>query len=137
VDQALAAFDQLIALLPDNADVKKQREKIAAEWKVKDDAHQKARDYLLKTWPAVSSIQDFRDSLKQVREAVDVCKKHGDKWTMRKLLSIFATVAPKLTELAAALDPASEADRKLLADATNAGKVLAALEVELRAFVGE
>lgn len=136
VDQALAAFDQLITLLPDNADIKKQREKIAGEWKVKDDAHQKARDYLLKTWPAVASIQDFKESLPLVRTHVDTCKKHGDKWAMRKLLSIFSTVAPKLTELASALDPASDADKKLLKDAESAGKVLAALEVELRTFVG-
>jgi hypothetical protein len=68
---------------------------------------------------------------------VDTCKKHGDKWTGRKLLNIFSTVAPKLNELAAGLDPASESDRKLLTDANDAGKKLAALEVELRNFVGE
>jgi hypothetical protein len=137
VEQALAAYDQLAALLPDNADVKVQRDKIATEWKVKDDAHQKARDYLLKTWPAVATIPDFKDSLPQLRAAVDMCKKHGDKWTMRKLLTIFSAAGPKLIELAAALDPASEADRKLLADANAAGKTLAAMEVEVRTFVGE
>lgn len=136
VEQALAAYDQLAALLPDNAEVKARRDKLAEEWKVKDDAHQKARDYLLKTWPAVSSIPDFKDSLPQLRAAVDVCKKHGDKWTLRKLLALFSAAAPKLNEQAAALDPSSEADRKLAADASNAGKVLAAMEQELRGFVG-
>ena len=135
VDQALAAYDQLALLVPDNADVKAQREKLATEWKVKDDAHQKARDYLLKTWPAVATIQDFKDSLPQLRAAVDTCKKNGDKWALRKLLSVFSTAGVKLNDLVAPLDPASEADRKLLADATNAGKVLAALEQELRGFV--
>jgi tetratricopeptide (TPR) repeat protein len=137
VEQALAAYDQLIALLPDNAEVKTRRSKLAEEWKPKDAAHQKARDYLLKTWPAVASIPDFKDSLPQLRSAVDACKKNGDKWTLRKLLVHFSAAAPKLNELAAALDPASEADRKLVADANNAGKVLAALEQELRAFVGD
>jgi hypothetical protein len=137
VEQALAAYEQLIALLPDNPEVKAQRDKLAAEWKAKDEAHLKARDYLLKTWPAVSSIPDFKDSLPQLRAAVDACKKHGDKWTLRKLLAVFGTAAPKLNEQAAALDPASDADRKLLADANNAGKVLAAMEQELRGFIGE
>jgi hypothetical protein len=41
----------------------------------------------------------------------------------------------KLNELVAALDPSSETDKRLAADATNAGKVLAALEQELRAFI--
>jgi hypothetical protein len=137
VDQALAAYDQLIALLPDSPEVKERREKLAAEWKVKDAAHQKARDYLLKTWPGVATIQDFKDSLPQVGSAVDVCKKHGDKWTLRKLLATFSTAGVKLNDLVAPLDPASETDRKLLAAANDAGKVLAKLEADLRTFVGE
>jgi hypothetical protein len=137
VDQALAAYDQLVALLPDNADAKAQREKLAAEWKVKDAAHQKARDYLLKTWPAVATVQDFKDSLAQLRSAADVCKKNGDKWTLRRLLVIFGTAGSKLVELSQALDPASDGDRKLIADANQVGKTLAALEQELRTFVGE
>ena len=137
VDQALAAYDQLLALVPGDAAQKAERDKIANEWKVKDDAHQKARDYLLKTWPAVATIPDFRDSLPQVRSAVDVCKKHADKWTARKLLSAFSTAGVKLNELVAALDPANEADKKLLADATAAGKTLAAIEQELRGFIAE
>jgi hypothetical protein len=137
VEQALVAYDQLIALLPDDADVKARREALAAEWKVKDDAHQKARDYLLKTWPAVASILDFKDSLPQIRSAVDVCKKNGDKWTLRRLLTIFSAAGSKLYDLVQPLDPASDSDRKLIADANKVGKDLAALEQDLRAFVGE
>ncbi len=136
VDQALAAYDQLAALLPDNPQVKTQRDKLKDEWKVKNDAHQKARDYLLKTWPAVASIPDFKESLPQLRAAVDVCKKNGDKWAFRKLLAIFGVAGQKLNDLAAALDPASDVDRKLAADAQSAGKVLAAMELEIRGFVG-
>lgn len=144
VDQALAAYDQLIALLPGDADVKARREKLAAEWKVKDEAHQKARDYLTKTWPAVATIQDFKDSAVRQNDkdgplklAVEVCKKNGDKWTLRKLLIAFNAAGVKLNELAAGLDPTSEADKRLQADANSAGKALAALEQEVRAFVGE
>jgi hypothetical protein len=137
VEQALAAYDQLIALVPDDADVKARRDKLAAEWAVKDAAHQRARDYLLKTWPAVATIPDFKESLPQIRTAVEVCKKNGDRWTARRLLTIFGAAAPKLIELTQALDPASEADRKLIADATAVGKTLAALEQDVRTFVGE
>ena len=137
VDQALAAYDQLIALVPESAEAKARRAALAAEWKVKDDAHQQARDYLLRTWPAVATIQDFKDSLPLVRAAVDVCKKNGDKWAMRKLLIAFSTAGVKLNELVTTLDPASEADRKLVADANTVGKFLPALEAELRGFVGD
>jgi tetratricopeptide (TPR) repeat protein len=137
VEQALAAYDQLIALLPDGAEVKARREQLAAEWKVKDDAHQKARDYLLKTWPAVASIPDFKDSLPQIGAAVEVCKKHGDKWTARRMLTIFSAAGVKLNELVQPLDAAGEGDRKLIADANAVGKRLAAIEQDLRTFVGE
>jgi hypothetical protein len=139
VDEALAAYDQLIGLLGKDADaeVRPRRDKLAAEWKPKDEQHAKARDYLLKTWPAVATIQDFKDSLPLIRAHVDTCKKHGDKWTMRKLLTIFSTAAVKLNDLAAPLDASSESDRKLIADATEAGKQFAKLELELREFVKE
>ena len=111
-------------------------------WKIKNDEHQKARDYLLKTGPAVSTIQDFKDAVvKQndrdgpLRAAVDVCKKNGDKWTIRKVLVGFTAAGVKLNELVAALDASSAADKKLADDATNVGKALAALEQELRAFI--
>jgi hypothetical protein len=137
VEQALAAYDQLAALLPDAADVKAQRTKLAAEWKVKDEAHQRARDYLLKTWPAVASIADFKDSLKPLAAEIAVCKKNGDKWTARRLLTAFNAAGSKLIELVQALDTASDADRKLAEDASVVGKTLAAVEQDLRAFVGE
>jgi tetratricopeptide (TPR) repeat protein len=138
VDQALAAYDQLVALLPDDADVKARRAALAAEWKVKDDAHQKARDFLLRTWPAVATVPDFKDSLQQLRSAVEVCKKNGDKWTARRLLTtVFSAAGAKLNELEAVLDPASEADRKLIADASTVTKAIAALEQDLRTFLGE
>ena len=76
MEEALAAYDQLFALRPGDADVKAAR-KTQREWKLKNEAHPKERDYLLKTWPAVATIQDFKESLARVRTAVDVCKKHG------------------------------------------------------------
>ncbi len=135
VDEALAAYDQLFALLPGDAVVKRRKDELAAEWKVKDDAHQKARDYLLKTWPAVATIQDFEESTTRVRDAVAVCKRHGDKLTLRKLLTVFSTAIVKLNDLVAPLDPASEADRKLFKAAETAGREMAKIEEDLRAFV--
>ncbi len=137
VDEALAAYDQLFALLPTNVEIKTRKDKLAAEWKVKDEAHQKARDYLLKTWPAIGTIQDFNDALPQIRSAVDVCKKHNDKLTLRKLLTLFTPATVKLNDLVTPLDPASEADRKLFKVAETIGKTMAAMEREIRKFAEE
>lgn len=135
VDQALAAYDQLFALLPNDADVKARRDKLAAEWKLKGEAHGKARDYLLKTWPAVRTIPDFKEALPLIRSAVDECKKHGDTWTLRKLLILFEPALGVLRDEVAKLDPTAEGDKKLLADAQQVGKVMAALEAEVKKVV--
>jgi len=134
-EQALAAYDQLILLLPENPELKARRDQLAADWKVKDAAHQQARDYLLKTWPAVGSIPDFKDNLDKIRAAVETCKSKGDKLTLRKLLTIFVASRTKLQDLAAALDGTNDADRKLIVDATEVGKRMAALEQEIVEFL--
>jgi hypothetical protein len=115
--------------------VKTQRDKLKAEWKPKNAAHAKARDYLLKTWPGIATIPDFRDSLPQIGSAVEECMKNGDRFTMRKLLSIFTGSIVKLKELTESLDQNSDSDRKLAADATRVGEAMAALETRIREFV--
>lgn len=135
VDEAINAYDQLVTLLPDNADVKARRDKLKADAVPKSDAHAKARDYLLKKWPAVATIADYRDSLPDLGRAVEECKKAGDKYTLRKLLTVFVAAGTKLTDLVTPLDPNADADRKLAADAKAVGSALAALEVQITEFV--
>jgi tetratricopeptide (TPR) repeat protein len=135
VDEAINAYDQLVTLLPDNPEVKTKRDQLKAAWTPKSSEHAKARDYLLKTWPAVSTIPDFKDSLPTISSAVEECIKQGDQYTLRKLLSIFSGAAVKLNELVAPLDSAIEADRKLTADATKVGEAMAALEIKITEFL--
>ncbi|HEV3437448.1 MAG TPA: hypothetical protein VG122_08815 [Gemmata sp.] len=135
VEEAISAFGQLATLLPDDATVKARQDKLKAEWATKNEAHAKARTYLLKTWPTVATIPDFKDSLPELTRAIDECKKNGDQYTLRKLLVIFSGAAAKLRELEAPLDSNSDADRKLLADAVNAIEVLRSKENEIQEFI--
>jgi tetratricopeptide (TPR) repeat protein len=138
VDEAINAYDQLATLLPEGDEVKQvrdARDKLKAEWKPKSPAHAKARDYLLKTWPGVATIPDFKDSLPQIGAAVDECMKAGDRYTLRKLLSIFTGSIVKLKELTDPLDQNADADRKLAQDAKDVGEAMAALEARIQKFV--
>jgi tetratricopeptide (TPR) repeat protein len=135
VDQALTAYDQLVQMVPENADFKAKREKLKADWAPKSDAHAKARNYLLKTWPAITTIPDFKESVPELTRCVEECKKNGDRYALLKLLVIFGEAAGKLNELAAPLDSNTDADRKLLSDAKAAGEALAAKEIEVQEFV--
>ena len=116
-------------------ETKNRREKLKADWKPKSDAHAKARDYLLNKWPAVATIQDFRDGLPQIGKEVQVCIENNDRLALRKLLSIFAGSIVKLNELSNSLDPNADADRKLADDAKKVGEAMYALEKKIEAFV--
>ncbi|MBA4189699.1 MAG: hypothetical protein C0467_17070 [Planctomycetaceae bacterium] len=135
VDEAINVYDQLVTLLPDNADVKAKRDRLKAEWAPKNDAHAKARDYLLKKWPGVATIPDFNDSLPELGRSIEECKKNGDKYTLRKLLTIFTAASVKLNDLVTPLDPNADGDRKLAADAKTVATALAAREVQITEFV--
>jgi tetratricopeptide (TPR) repeat protein len=135
VDEAINAYDQLVSLRPDDAAYKDRREKLKAEWKPKSDEHAKARDYLLKTWPALATIQDFSESLGTLRNAVEACKKAGDKYAFRKVLTHFNNFAVKLTDLIAPLDGNSDSDRKALKDAEKIRQEVGKLEQEVAEFV--
>ncbi|HEV3384260.1 MAG TPA: hypothetical protein VG097_05560, partial [Gemmata sp.] len=135
VDQALTAYNQLVQLVPDNADFKAKREKLKADWAPKSDAHAQARNYLLKTWPAINTIPELEQSIKSLTDYVEECKKNGDRYTLLKLLVIFTEAARKLNERASPLDANNENDRKLLDAAKNAGEALANKELEIQEFV--
>jgi len=135
VEEAINAYDQLVTLLPDNADVKAKRDRLKAEWAPKSDAHAKAREYLLRKWPGVATIADYRDSLAELGRAVEECKKNGDRYTLRKLLTIFTTAGVKLNDLVTPLDPNADGDRKLADDAKAVIASLATLEVSITEFV--
>lgn len=135
VDEAIVAYDQLLTLLPDDATKKAERDKLKAEWAPKNAAHAKAREYLLKTWPAVATIPDFKDSVPLINKEVQVCLENNDRYTLRKLLTVFSAQVVKLNDLVAPLDPNSDADRKLFDDAKKAGEALAALEAKISEYV--
>jgi tetratricopeptide (TPR) repeat protein len=135
VEEALAAYDQLATLIPDNPEVKTRKEKLAAEWKPKDAEHAKARDYLLKTWPALATVQDIKDSLGPLRTATDVCKKAKDKYAFRRFLGILGGFPNKLLELTKDLDPNAAGDLKILQDVKSIGEVAAPLEKDLADFL--
>jgi tetratricopeptide (TPR) repeat protein len=132
VEEALAAFDQLLTLVPEQAaEIKGRKEKLATEWKPKDDEHAKARQYLLATWPALTTAQDLKDSLARLRTDVETCKKRGDKYAFRKLLTVLGGFEAKLTELTRDLDPNADADRKTIEDVKVVREVVAKIEAEI------
>jgi tetratricopeptide (TPR) repeat protein len=136
VEEALNAYDQLATLLPDDPKVKENRDKLKAAWVPKNEAHARARTYLLKTWPGISSIPDFKESLPLLESSIDECIKNGDRFTLLKLQNVIISAAlVKFNELFGALDPNADGDRKLLMEAKDVGGKLPTLELEIKEFL--
>ncbi|MFO0803817.1 MAG: hypothetical protein U0791_11950 [Gemmataceae bacterium] len=135
VEEALTTLDQLATLLPNNAGIKMRRQKLAAEWKPKDEQHAKEREYMIKTWPALASVSDIKDSLPRLRTAIDTCKKAGDKHAFRRLLSILGGFPVKLTDLVKDLDPNADSARKTIEDVKIIRDLAAKTETEVIEFL--
>jgi hypothetical protein len=135
VDEAFVVFDQLATLVPDNADVKARRDKLKAAWATKSPEHAKAREFLIKTWPALASIPDWRDNLPTLTKSVAECKTANDKLALRKFRASLADMPVKLTDLTQPLDSAIDSDRRLIADARLIRDALEKFDTELLEFL--
>jgi len=127
VDEALAAYDQLLTLTGNDPEVKGRRERLAEEWKTKSDEHAKAREYLLGTWPKAATAADLKDGLPRVRSAVDALKANGDKHALRRFGRLLSAVPARVEELARGL----EGNPQELAALRETAGVLARLDQEV------
>lgn len=135
VDEALTVYDQLITLLPDNPDLVARRDKLREETKPKSDEHEAARAYLERTWPALATIRDLKESLEILEAAVDECILQKDRYACRKLLISFGVLPVKVSDLTQPLDGAIDADRMLLQDANAVLEAVTKTEIKVRAFL--
>jgi tetratricopeptide (TPR) repeat protein len=88
VDEALKAYDLLIAEKPNQASLKDEREKLLAEWTPQDEAHRAARD-AIRTLAAAKQPEDFKAACDAVKKATGVMKEKKDKLGLRKLMNGF------------------------------------------------
>lgn len=135
VDEAISAYDQLATQLPNDADVIARRDKLKAEWAPKSEDHAKAREFLYKTWPALATIPDLRDSMPALASAVGVCVSANDRYALRKLLASLADLPVKLNDLITPLDASNDTDRKLLIDAKSIRDGVERIDADVREFL--
>jgi hypothetical protein len=135
VEEALLVLTNMINLRPSDESLKARKAKLEAEWKVKDDVHAKAREFLLKKWPGVATIPDMADNLGSLRSAVDTCRKNGDKHTLRKLLTQFSQTAVTLARLEGEIDTATKTGEDAAKKAADVRTVLSKVEQEITAYL--
>jgi hypothetical protein len=92
-------------------------EKIKADWAPKSREHERARAYILKTWPGLSTTE-LEQGLEKIKSNVDVCIKAGDAVTLSKFAQGLAKHGQRLDEeykkLKPDLAPQDEAQAKTI-----------------------
>jgi hypothetical protein len=134
VPDALATFDELYEFLKQDV-IKERRDKLAREWEPKGAEHSKARDYVMNTWRAATTLAEFKAAREPLADAAAVLTKNDDRLGLRNLVSSFEQAYAKLKTITEGLDPNNELDKPGLKEVAEIAKELSKLETDARAAV--
>ena len=84
-DQALALFEQALRQWPDQPDTKRHYEQLKESWRVKDDEHAAARQFVRDRWTK-ADIKELGALLPEMKRHFAVFKRHDDKLATRLFL---------------------------------------------------
>jgi tetratricopeptide (TPR) repeat protein len=129
--KALALYEAALPALPDGGNKPKLQARVnelRAQWKIKNDKHKDARQFIYETWPTLTTGTAIADNLDRARKAFAVCKSVGDRLTVSKLWLASAAQINVLAKEKAALSSlqGEEAEKKK--------KTLLKLSADLAAF---
>jgi tetratricopeptide (TPR) repeat protein len=128
--KALELYEQVLAAVPDDGELRKKYDKLKADWQPKDDKHKQARDFIYTTWPGLDPLK-LLSRLEEAQRAFQVCKQAGDRLGPQKLLAATVEHATKLQEKFNALKPDDSDDDRATA------KVIADVSEHLKTFIKE
>lgn len=127
IPEALNLYDQLYSVT-EQADIKKQKEKLAADWEPKNDEHRQAREYVLDTWRKAMGLAEFKDALIPLQKAVDTMVANKDRYGLRNMLASLEPAYAKIKEILDTLDPNTDADREAVKDVQTISQGLKKIE---------
>jgi hypothetical protein len=127
-DEALKTYEEMLTKFGNRDEIRKEKEQLEAQWKIKGEDHRHAREFIYGTWAEMKTVDDLRANLPKARAAFDVCKQAGDRLTPQKLLLAATQAASIMAKAVADIDKDSDADKLNL-------KPLQQLNDELRAFI--
>jgi hypothetical protein len=108
-DRALGLYGDVIKANRADADLQSYVDKLKAAWKIRDDAHRQAREFIYKEWPNVDPVRMLPE-LPKLKKAFEKCREVGDNLSPRKILTVAVTHIGKLQEVAKSLHPEEKDD---------------------------
>jgi tetratricopeptide (TPR) repeat protein len=85
-DEALFLFDQALAKSPELKKVRDRADALRAGWALQGKEHEQARKFIVEIWPQLA-VQEIPTHLRVAQQALETCRKVGDKLTPRRFLS--------------------------------------------------
>ena len=85
-DEALALYDQALAKSPELKKVRDRADALRAGWALHGKEHEQARKFIVEIWPQLA-VQEIPTHLRVAQQALETCRKVGDKLTPRRFLS--------------------------------------------------
>jgi hypothetical protein len=124
--KALEIYEKVLAKIaaaglkdPKLTDYVQHVERLKEDWAVKGEAHAEARKFIYETWPSLEP-DDLKRGVGKAREALDVCRKAGDKLAPQKLAMVAQVHQGKLIQKKSELNPDLNTDDVKTAQAIEA-----------------
>jgi hypothetical protein len=134
IDDALRAYDDLITLLPNQQDLKDQREKLQSEWAPKDEEHRKARTAFI-AWTKARTAADYKEAVGPLRAATEVFLRKKDRLGLRKLLNLLEPAVASIKTLIEEADANTEDGQQALKDLEAVSAEIRQIEQDAREFL--
>jgi hypothetical protein len=88
-EKAIALYEEMVRLgkgLPAVKPFEERLDKLKKQWKLKDEDHKKARDFIYNSWPKLSSAFDLKEHMAEAKKALAKCILVDDRLTPERLL---------------------------------------------------
>jgi hypothetical protein len=104
IGQAIAIYDKVLKQDPNNAELRRRKEKLEEKWKTTDRERLAVRRFVYeewyhKKWP----LEEMKAKLEEARKAFEICKKANEWFTIKKLADGTDKQADHLQEILAGI----------------------------------
>lgn len=136
IEGAIQTYKEMLSTFGEREDVRKRLSDLESAWTIRSDEHREARLFAYGAWANVKSVDDIRTCLPKARDALEVCKKVGDKYTALKLLLASTGVAQFLIRTVDEIEKSdSEVDKINLPQLQKFNEELQELIKDIGAFI--
>jgi hypothetical protein len=122
-DKAIELYEEMDRLgkgLPAVKPFQERLEKLKKQWKLKDEDHKKARDFIYTSWPKLTSALDLKEHMAEAKKALAKCILVEDRLTPERLLRAnidhFNRLAKRLEAVANSDNPDDRTEGKAILD---------------------